>query len=91
MTISRPQYEPSARGTPIIMDHISEVHRVPDEPVPTRRRQLLARLDGDIGRGIAVLDGHQHRDGEADSYQYVAYHRNSRGHASTSRSESPTR
>ena len=61
-------------------DHIAEVHRVPDEPVPTRRRQLLAGLDGDIGCGIAVLDRHQHRDGEPDRYQYVSHHRNSCGH-----------
>ncbi len=80
MTISRPQYEPRASGMPTIRIDVAEVHRVPDESVPARRRQLLAGLDGDIGCGITVLDRHQHRDGEADADEDEPDNRNGCGH-----------
>ena len=56
-------------------DDVAEVHRVPDEAVPARRRQLLAGFDGDVGCGITVLDRHQHRDGEADGDEDESQHR----------------
>ena len=80
MTMSRAQYGAECQRGADHQDDVSKVHGVPDEPVPARRLQLLARLDLHIGCGVTVLDRHQHRDGEADPDEDEPYHRNSCGH-----------
>ena len=90
-TISRPQYEPSASGTPIIRMTLPKYIGCRTKPYKPVDDHLLVRLDLDIGGGIAVLDRHDHRDGEPDRDQHVSRSPRRPRAPSTSRSESPTR
>lgn len=47
---------------PSTMNHVADVHRVPDEFVDTANNQRLAGFHGDGGCRVAVLDDYQHGD-----------------------------
>ncbi|OAR20268.1 hypothetical protein A8144_11685 [Mycobacterium leprae 3125609] len=53
------------------MNHVADIHRVPDELVYTANAHRLASFHGDGGCRIAVLDDYQHRDTEPGCYQRI--------------------